>query len=275
MKLGLGVAAGADPEQLVRLAADAETLGYASMWSNDTPSGDGLLQLSRWAATSKSIELGVGVLALDRHKPAEIAARVAMLGLPETRTVVGVGAGFDRNPLVTVRAGVESLRRLMPRVRLAVAAMGPQMCALAGEVADVALLNWMTPERAAWARELVLDGARRAGRDPIQVYGYIRVAVGPDAADRLAREARLYLQMGHYARNFEAMGVDPMSVGVAAADPAELPAALAQYSALDVALVRVPSERNVEAILGVARAAIAESRPAPATPNAPSLGAGK
>jgi alkanesulfonate monooxygenase SsuD/methylene tetrahydromethanopterin reductase-like flavin-dependent oxidoreductase (luciferase family) len=263
MELGLGVAAGADPDQLAPLAAAAEELGYQSIWSNDSPAGEGLLQLSRWASSSKSIDLGVGVMSMDRHKPAEIAAQALLLGLPDDRVVLGVGAGFDSRPLAAVRAGVEGLRKLMPGVRLAVAAMRPRMCSLAGEVGDAALLNWMTPERAAWARELVLNAASAAGRDPVPVYGYVRVAVGRDAADRLAREARHYLQIPHYARHFEAMGVDPLTVGVAAEDPAALPAALGNYSALDVAVVRVLSERSVDAILGVARAAIADSRRSP------------
>ena len=65
--------------------------------------------------------------------------------------------------------------------------------------------------------------------------------------------------MPHYARHFEAMGVDPRTVGIAAGDPATLPAALARYSALDVAVVRVLSERSVDAILYVARAAVGGS----------------
>ena len=260
MKLGLGVAAGPDPDQLAPLAAEAEALGYVSIWSNDHLAGEGLLQLSRWAGTSEAIELGVGVVSLDRHKPAEISARALLLGLPEERMVLGLGAGFESHPVETVRAGIESPRRLMPGVQLAVAAMGPRMCSLAGEVGDVALLNWMTPQRAAWARELVLEGSRNADRDPVPVYGYVRVAMGKDAADRLAQEAQMYLQIPHYARHFQAMGVDPLAVGIAAEDPAALPAALANYSALDVAVVRVLSERNVEAILGVASAAIADQR---------------
>jgi alkanesulfonate monooxygenase SsuD/methylene tetrahydromethanopterin reductase-like flavin-dependent oxidoreductase (luciferase family) len=266
MELGLGVAAGPDPDQLAPLASAAQELGYVSIWSNDSPAGEGLLQLSRWAGTSNSIDLDVGVLSMDRHKPAAVAAQALLLGLPEDRVVLGVGAGFDSRPLAAVRAGVEGLRRLMPGVRIAVAAMGPRMCSLAGEVADAALLNWMTPGRAAWARNLVLDAARSAGRDPVPVHGYVRVAVGKDAADRLAREARHYLQIPHYARHFQAMGVDPLTVGIAAEDPAALPAALANYSALDVAVVRVLSERSVEAILAVATAAIVDRRRSPMPP---------
>jgi alkanesulfonate monooxygenase SsuD/methylene tetrahydromethanopterin reductase-like flavin-dependent oxidoreductase (luciferase family) len=268
MELGLGVAAGPDPDQLKPLAAAAEELGYVSIWSNDTPAGEGLLQLASWAVASTTIDLGVGALSLDRHQPTEIAAQTTLLGLPADRTLATVGAGFDSHPVATVRAGVEALRGLMPGVRLAVAAMGPRMCFLAGEVGDAALLNWMTPERAAWARQLVLDGARSAGRDPVPVYAHIRVAVGKDAADRLAREATAYTQLPHYARHFEAMGADPRTVGIAAEDPNTIPLALAEYSALDVAVVRVLSEPNMESVLAVAGAAIADRRRSRARPAA-------
>ena len=70
--------------------------------------------------------------------------------------------------------------------RVVVAAMGPKMCALAGAEADGVFLNWMTPEKAAWARERVHEGAAEAGRDaPPPVFGYVRVAVGDDAGERL------------------------------------------------------------------------------------------
>ena len=56
------------------------------------------------------------------------------------------------------------------------------------------------------------------------------------------------MQLPHYARHFEAMGVDPGSIGVAG-EPAELPVGLAAYDALDVAVVRVLSERTLEDVL--------------------------
>lgn len=256
MKLGLGVAAGPDPDLLAPLAAEAESLGYVSIWSNDSPAGEGPLQLSRWAQNSPAIDLCVGAMALDRHRPSAIARRVDELGLPRDRLVLGLGAGFDSHPLASVRSGVEELRGLLPGGRLAVAAMGPMMCRLAGEIGDAALLNWVTPGRAAWARQVVLDGARATGRETVQVMAHIRVAAGEGARDRLAQEAGFYAQLPHYARNFKAMGADPSTVGVAVEDPATLPAELAAYNALDVAVVRVLSERTVEGVLTVARAAI-------------------
>lgn len=258
MRLGLGVAAGPDPEVLADLAGEAEDLGFDSIWCNDHPGGEGLAQLAAWAGRSRHIRLAVGVLALDRHQPAAIAARVRVLGLPLDRLLLGLGAGFTPTPLRVVRDGVAALREELPGVRVAVAAMGPMMCRLAGEVGNAVLLNWMTPERAAWAQPLVEAGAADAGRQSgdVTVYGYVRTALGPDAPERLSREASTYVQMPHYARHFAAMGGDPTTVGVAATHPAEVATQLKRYAALDEPVVRVLDRRNVSDILVVARAAV-------------------
>jgi alkanesulfonate monooxygenase SsuD/methylene tetrahydromethanopterin reductase-like flavin-dependent oxidoreductase (luciferase family) len=263
MKLGLGIAAGPNPEQFGRLAAEAEALGYTTICSNDSPAGEGLAMLEGWADNSHRIDLGVGVLPFDRHRPGDVAARVKELGLPTERLVLGIGSGYSEHPLAAVREGLGALREVLPGVRIIVAAMGPKMCFLAGELADGALLNWMTPDRAAWARERVEEGATSAGRQPngITIYGYVRVALADGAAERLADEAGFYNTMPHYARNFEASGVSPSTIGIAARDGAELQRRLAQYTALDVAVVRVLSERSADAMLTVARAAVAAGGP--------------
>jgi alkanesulfonate monooxygenase SsuD/methylene tetrahydromethanopterin reductase-like flavin-dependent oxidoreductase (luciferase family) len=76
-----------------------------------------------------------------------------------------------------------------PPTPVFLAALGPQMLALAGEVADGALLNWATPERIALSRDLIAAGARRAGRDPADVAAtmYVRVCIDDDVA--AARQA--------------------------------------------------------------------------------------
>jgi alkanesulfonate monooxygenase SsuD/methylene tetrahydromethanopterin reductase-like flavin-dependent oxidoreductase (luciferase family) len=72
--------------------------------------------------------------------------------------------------------------RGLPPVPLYIAALGPQMLRLAGEVADGALLNWATTERIATSRALVDAGAARAGREPgeVPLTMYIRVCVDDD-----------------------------------------------------------------------------------------------
>jgi len=77
----------------------------------------------------------------------------------------------------------------LPPAPVYLAALGPQMLRLAGEVADGALLNWATPERIAASRKLVDAGAVRAGRAPgsVPMTMYIRVCVDDDVA--AARQA--------------------------------------------------------------------------------------
>ena len=84
---------------------------------------------------------------------------------------------------------------------MALAALGPQMLRLAGEISDGALLNWATPERIAVSRELVDAGAARAGRDPgsVPLTMYIRVCIDDDvaAARRAFGTQVLGYAMGH------------------------------------------------------------------------------
>jgi alkanesulfonate monooxygenase SsuD/methylene tetrahydromethanopterin reductase-like flavin-dependent oxidoreductase (luciferase family) len=72
----------------------------------------------------------------------------------------------------------------LPPAPVYLAALGPQMLRLAGEVADGVLLNWATPERIAVSREQVDAGAARAGRDPgtVPMTMYIRVCIDDDVA---------------------------------------------------------------------------------------------
>ena len=54
-------------------------------------------------------------------------------GLDPGRLWVGIGAGFTTRPLQVVRDGLSELQNVLPApARVAVAAMGPKMCALAG-----------------------------------------------------------------------------------------------------------------------------------------------
>jgi alkanesulfonate monooxygenase SsuD/methylene tetrahydromethanopterin reductase-like flavin-dependent oxidoreductase (luciferase family) len=77
----------------------------------------------------------------------------------------------------------------LPPAPVYLAALGPQMLRLAGEVADGVLLNWATPERIAVSRALVDAGAARAGGDPgsVPLTMYIRVCIDDDVA--AARQA--------------------------------------------------------------------------------------
>jgi len=256
MSRGFGVAAGLDPEVAKPLAERCAELGYGSLWSNDHPQGSGLETLAVFAEAAPHIDLGVAVLALDRHNPAEIAAKVDELGLDRERLWIGVGAGFSEKPLSRMREALPELREALPGVRLVLAAMGPKMSAFGGAEWDGVFTNWMTPEAAQTARERIHSGAEEAGHDPPPVLGYVRTAVGDDAGERLTKEESFYRELhdgyrNHFARLDEPQG----SVGVATSDGDAAQEQLAAFDALDVVVVRGLASANVEAMTALAEAA--------------------
>jgi alkanesulfonate monooxygenase SsuD/methylene tetrahydromethanopterin reductase-like flavin-dependent oxidoreductase (luciferase family) len=130
------------------------------------------------------------------------------------------------------------------------------MCALAGAEYDGAFFNWMTPEFAAGAREKVEAGAAEAGRPTPPVFGYVRTAVGPDAAERLAKEESFYRDLhAGYRNHFDRLAEPEGTVGVAAADSDTARKLLASYTALDTVVVRGLASATAEAMSAVAAAA--------------------
>ncbi|WP_320670502.1 LLM class flavin-dependent oxidoreductase [Patulibacter defluvii] len=263
---GLGVTAGLDPGRARELAAQAAALGYRALWANDEPTAPGLETLARFADGDPTLELGVGVLPLDRHPPERIAADVERLGLDPARLWVGVGSGPLRPPLAVVEEAVGRLRELLPPgTRIVVAAMRPRLCRLGGALADGVLLNWMPPTRAAQARELVREGAAEVGRPAPLVASYVRTAVGPGHLARLQEEEGRYrlINEGH-RRHFAGLGLALGRVGVGGDDGAAVQAGLAPYhDALDLPIVRVLADDDEAQVRAVAAAAAPTAAVAP------------
>ena len=256
MGRGFGVAAGLPVEVARPLASCCAELRYDSLWSNDHPGALGLETLAEFAAAAPDLDLGVAVIALDRQPPEKIAADVERLGLDRGKLWLGVGAGFGAKPLTRMREALPQLREALPGVRLVLAAMGPKMCELAGAEFDGVFFNWMTPAFAAGAREKVEAGAAEAGRDTPPVFGYVRTAVGPDAAERLAKEESFYRDLHDgYRNHFARLGEPEGTVGVAAADAGDAETQLAAYEALDTIVVRGLASARVETMTAVAEAA--------------------
>ncbi|MGH8774878.1 MAG: LLM class flavin-dependent oxidoreductase [Jiangellaceae bacterium] len=255
---GLGITAGLDAGLARDLAVRCEHLGYHSLWSNDEPASPGLHTLAQFAAAAPQLELGVGVLPLDRHQPVGIAADIDRLGLDPARLWAGVGSGQLRAPIDVVERAVAELRELLPEdTRIVVAAMRPRLCRLGGAIADGVLLNWMLPAQAAQARRWVQKGAEQAGRATPVVASYVRVAVGPGSLQRLRDEETYYRNIndGH-RKHFEATNVPLGSVGVAASTRAEVLEGLAPYRiALDLPIARVLANHDATSLRAAAIAA--------------------
>jgi len=253
---GFGVAAGLDPEVARPLAIRCAELGYDSIWSNDHPGAKGLDTLAEFGAAAPELGLGVAVIALDRTPPETIAADVERLGLDPARLWLGVGAGFGEKPLTRMREALPVLRDALPGVRLVLAAMGPKMCELAGAEYDGAFFNWMTPEFAAGAREKVEAGAAETGRAAPPIFGYVRTAVGPDAAARLAKEESFYRDLHDgYRNHFDRLAEPEGTVGVVAANSEGAQPQLTAYAALDTIVVRGLASAKAEPMLALAGAA--------------------
>ena len=253
---GFGISARERPGH-ARLGRRVEELGYHELWSNDPGRASGLAVLAESATQTSTLDLGVGVISLADRTPESIADEARAVGLPLERLIVGVGSGGSRS-VDLVRSGVLALRDLLPGVRLAVAAMGPRMCRLAGELSDVVLLNWNVPDRVAWSRERVAEGAAAAGRTPPRVAAYVRVTIGPDAEARLEREAERYRRSTPaYAQAFARQEIDLRAIGVAAASAADVAPALDPYrSVLDTCIARgLPATDDVDAWIELAEAA--------------------
>ncbi|MEX2586534.1 MAG: LLM class flavin-dependent oxidoreductase [Actinomycetota bacterium] len=257
MNRGFGIPATADESRARTVAAEAERLGYSSIWTNDTPKADGILTAARMAEATHALRVGVGVVPIDRRPPVEIATEIERLGVPLDRLVLGVGSGRSPKPIAAVRDAVYELRELVgPDLCVGISAMGPQMCRLAGRIADFVLFNWMVPERIAWAGEQVSRGGADDASTPVpQKLAYIRVATGPSPEQQLHKEAAKYDSVPAYHRHFQAMGVPLEEVGVATG-AANVHAELAAYDrVLDEGVVRaLPASDSVESTLAAAQA---------------------
>jgi alkanesulfonate monooxygenase SsuD/methylene tetrahydromethanopterin reductase-like flavin-dependent oxidoreductase (luciferase family) len=226
MGRGLGISATVDPAAAGEIAVAAERNGYTSFWVNDVPGGDGLRALAAAAEATATIRLAIGVLGLARHDPTSIATTIARLGLPVERLIVGLGAGGVTRPLAAVRSGVLTLQALVP-APVIIAASGPKMRRLAGEVAGGALFNWLIPETAREAARAVQVAAGDAGRSAPFLAAYIRCALLPAAQPAIDEELRRYGQ--HYDAALAPYGKSARDAIIASDDAAWLRAGIAAF----------------------------------------------
>jgi alkanesulfonate monooxygenase SsuD/methylene tetrahydromethanopterin reductase-like flavin-dependent oxidoreductase (luciferase family) len=238
-------------------AADAEVRGYDSFWLNQPPGENGLIPLAEAADVTLRVALGTGVIPLSHTTPDEIAFNVRDLHLPLDRLLLGIGSGSSQGGLQRVSEGVETLRGQLG-VRIVVAALGPRMCRLAGEIADGVLLNWLVPEFARTSVGWIREGAERAGRGMPTVYGYVRVAFGDASIDRFRQEAGRYAAIPQYAAHFKRQGVEAADTGVLGTTHEEIQRGLAAWDGVvDEVVVRaIPAHDTVGEALQILEAAM-------------------
>jgi alkanesulfonate monooxygenase SsuD/methylene tetrahydromethanopterin reductase-like flavin-dependent oxidoreductase (luciferase family) len=255
MALGFALFAGSTPGIIRASAKEAEALGYSSFWVNHPGSFDGLAALAHAAGETKRIALGIGVIPLHTRGPEEIVKGVRATALPLERLLLGVGSPNPKS-LSRVRDGLAVLKSQL-KTRVIVAALGPKMCRLAGEIADGVLFNWLTAEHARVSAGWVRDGAAAARRKPPTLFAYVRLALGGKACDKLAEEGGRYAAIPAYGAHFERMGVRPVETCIAAQKAEEIGKALAKWQgAVDEVVLRaITGDDTIEENLALVRAA--------------------
>ena len=255
MRHGFALFAGIPADVIKATARETEALGYASFWVNHPGPVDGLAALAHAAKETRRIALGIGVIPLNTRGSASIVEGVRTNGLPVERLLLGVGSP-NPGALGRVRTGVTELRAAL-KTKVIVAALGPKMCELAGEVADGVLFNFVTPEHARASADLVRAGARKAGRPVPTLYSYVRVALGVASRPRLQDEADRYGKIPAYADNFARMGVKPIDTTIMAETPEALRAAIARWHGVvdELVLRAITPADAVEETLAIVQAA--------------------
>jgi len=173
-----------------------EHAGYQAVWANEVIGKDAFVQLGVLLAATERMVFGTYVANIWARSAQTMHAAAAQLAQAyPSRVVAGLGVGYPEQaastgrefgaPLVTMRdyvTGMDSLTwppapdRAYPRL---VAANGPKMLALAGEIADGGMPAGLPATFTAQAREVL-------GPDKLLVVG---LSVIPDADPERAKAA--------------------------------------------------------------------------------------
>jgi probable F420-dependent oxidoreductase len=241
------------------IAREAESRGYRTAWVGEASGAEAIVLSTLIATHTATIAIANGVIPVQTRTPivyGQAAATLAHLapgrfglglGL-SSEIIVGQWHGLPFTPSIqqmreavqiirTAAAGervnfegkfyrLKNFRLAIPAPptppRIYLAALGPRMCELAGEVADGVLLNWIPPSAVATSLAHVEAGAKRAGRRlaDLDVAVYVRTCVTDERGtvrEALARDITGYAIVSVYARFFEECGYAPEVAAVNAA----------------------------------------------------------
>lgn len=210
----------------------AEAKGFEAVWQADSRLvRDAVVPMAAFAAVTSRIRIGSAVVDCWTRNPARLAATFSTLDdLAPGRVILGIGAWWDplaskvgvrmNRPLQAMREITEACRRLLAdetvtmsgefvnfdgaeldyvhqtrrpkQVPIYIGATGMKMMALAGEIGDGVVLNYLvSPEYNSRAMEALERGATRSGRslDDIDRPQLVVCSTASDDSDQARRAA--------------------------------------------------------------------------------------
>ncbi|MGB9867611.1 MAG: LLM class flavin-dependent oxidoreductase [Bacillota bacterium] len=219
MRFGVGILSEQPQSELASFATKIEALGYDNIWVADERFyRDPYVTMANFCFATQRAMLGTSVTNPYTRYPAVTAAAIASLDeLSGGRTILGMGAGGSNHrmlgikrekPAVALREAIAVIRRLIagekvtyegeivkvydakldfqpirPQIPIYIAARGPTILELAGELADGVIIGGFTSEKGInYALDHVERGAARANRslDDIDVVSWIYTSVSDD-----------------------------------------------------------------------------------------------
>src|SRR6266540_1878009 len=129
LKLGLntGYWGAGPPPGIEESVAEAERLGYDSMWAAEAYGSDVLTPLAWWGASTERLKLGTAIVQMSARTPAATAmAAMTLDHLSGERVILGLGVSGPQvvegwygqpfaKPLARTREYVKVIRRILRR----------------------------------------------------------------------------------------------------------------------------------------------------------------
>ena len=199
-----------EPSRVVEAVSELEELGIGAVWIPGGVGGNIMHDVARLLDATKHIMIGIGILNIYKHEPAEVGAwwhgrsesdrARLMLGLGVSHAPL-IGAEY-RKPMGAMESYLDRLdAAAVPPARRCLAALGPRMLELARRRTAGSHPYLVTPEHTAMARGVLGPAALLA---PEQ--GMI-LETDPGKARQMAREALVhYLQLPNYLNSWRRVG---------------------------------------------------------------------
>ena len=228
------------PRAVTDIAGTAQALGYRSIWTVEANGTDALSLLGAVSVTAPKLDLATGIVPIQVRTPplAAMSASTLQALSPDADVWFGVGVSAPgilkmhgqpavKKPIAMMREYVALLRECLSgesvtfegdywsvkrfrlgmrlgerKPKIVMAALGPQMLKLAGEIADGVLLNYIPTSHVAESIAKV-----RSGGDA-KIFAYVHAAVGDlEVSARSARRDLFnYAMADGYANMFRAAG---------------------------------------------------------------------